>query len=236
VLARGAGGRLFVGGGEPSVAELDLASGRIRPVLQLPCTDRQQAANRGWMVGLQVTHDGRDLTYAVEDGRLGRVDAASGRVAWETPLGVPVVGSALYPDGQHLAVVLGDGAVVRIRVDDGGLADPVEGRITPADEITRGGLWFSPSGDRVAEANRDGLTLRRSADRHPLWTAPVYDRIVVSAAWLPSGNAVVAGTAGNTVQIFPASGMAASMILRGHGSWVTALHPSPSGRYDSHPA
>jgi WD40 repeat protein len=231
VIARNAEGRIFIGGGGPTIAELDAHRDNVRTFAELPCVNPGDASSRCWIVGLHVTGSSGDLVYAAADGRVGRIDQSNGRAIWEADIGVPIVRSALHPDGLHLVVLLGQGGVARLSLEDGRSIDAAEGAVTQSNEIQFGGFAFSRSGDSVAELDRDGLTLRRTSDRSVVWRAPVYDRIAVSATWVPPGNIIAAGTAGNTVQLFPASGGPATMILRGHSSLVAALHSSPSGRY-----
>jgi WD40 repeat protein len=231
VIARSADNRVFIGGGGPAIAEVDFVRNSVRSVVHLPCVNPNSATSKCWVIGLHATGSGRNLVYAVGDGRTGRLDLSTGRAIWEANIGVPVVGSALHPDGLHFVLLLAQGTVTRIRLEDGRSVDPVGGQVTQLDQVSFGGLAFNHSGDLVAEANHRGLTLRHTADRQVLWRAPVYDRIAVSATWVPPGHVIAAGTAGNTVQLFSASGGPATMILRGHSSWVVALHASPSGRY-----
>ena len=230
VMARGSGGLVYLGGGGPALAEFDTASGMVHRIATLACKVPGLAASRCWITGLRVLQPGGDLLYAAADGRIGRIDPITGTSRWQTTLDAPISGFGVYPGEFRALVAVGADRLVGIDLGTGDIATPGPPGSYESGTTDRS-IAFAPSSDRIATTDSRGIAIRRASDAAVVWRAPVYDRIALTAAWLPDEGLLAAGTAGDTIQLFPAHGGPPTRILRGHTSWVTGLSVRPGGRY-----
>ena len=152
-------------------------------------------------------------------------------IALDPPLSierrVTLASLAVSPDGSLLALGETSGAVRLIRTDDGATL----WRWTPSEPIpyeTRG-LAFSPSGDRLAAAATECVTMLRVPSGEVLWSDAPNGIWFRTPAFSPDGSALLVATYDELIARFDAATGARQPDVHGAGAQIWALAHSPGG-------
>ncbi|MEW4570923.1 WD40 repeat domain-containing protein [Tautonia sp. JC769] len=213
------GTRLAVGDAAVTVRELD--TGRSRGVFL-----------SGEDMGLS------DLAFSPDGATLATAGIVTGLTLWDADAGRArqgfrsrtVLALAYAPDGRTLAAGFDDGAVA--------LRDVAEERVRL---VLRGrGDWaadlaFSPDGDWLAVADREGVRFWRPETGQAGWPLSLSWSPTVpptSVAFAPVGDALAVGMADGTVQVWDTAEYPPRLrrTLRGHEGRIQAVTFAPDGR------
>jgi WD40 repeat protein len=189
-------------------AREQMALGQPAVAIQLLLKAEDPAALKGWIVLAQEALESNFLELTLRGSELSLNTASYRR------------------DGQRI-VTAGDDGVLLWRAN--GKGKPL--RLgTPGEPVLS--AVFSPEGQRVLTASRDGAVRvwRVDGRRDPSVQVELHADQVRSAAFSPDGKHIVIASADGTARVRRADGSGVTVVLAGHERGLTSAVFSPDGR------
>lgn len=183
-------------------------------------------AARSGLVTVAVSPDGRSVATGSQTGEIGVFDLAGRRLEAPGPLADRINSVAFSPDGRRLLTASRD--------DSAGLRvwSLVGGETLALGESGGQDARFSPNGDRVAAVGIDGSAEIWDAETGEQLGKPLqvqFRGFLTRVAWVPSGDAVIAGGQGGQVTAFDLKTRTPIDEYRGHRGYVLDVSASPDG-------
>lgn len=190
-------------------------------------TDRSLATLRGHtgtVMSLAASADGEQIVTASRDGSVR--SWRGGREEWRVDVGSELFTVDLERSGARL-VIGGSRGLTQIRAASDGRLLLDLAHETP--NSIRGAA-FSPSGDRVVTACRDGVArVWSSVTGELVVSSDGHERGLTAAGFVPDGERVITCDSGGTVREWDASTGAGLREFRGHGDSAQSVEFDASG-------
>ena len=209
-----------------------LSWGHLMPVRKRPSADEQRIIpHPGWVGGVALTADGKQLATACSDNLARLWDTASGKLLSTFKGHTDCVAAvALSPDGKTLATGSYDQTAKIWNVAKLGMPRTLNGHQGALTSVA-----FSPDGSRLATASVDGVVMQwevKSGKR--LHTLTGHKSWVNSVAFSPKGDLILSGSSDGTIKIWSAEkgklqktiavskAEVRSVACSADGSWIAA--------------
>jgi WD40 repeat protein len=219
------GRRLATGGRDNTIKVWDLAAARKPEVLEHAITLQ---GHLDVVLRLAFSADGQRLISAANDKTVKVWDLTrSPEPRCVAGLAILNTGSALSPDGKHLAMTSGRGSRVEV-------LDLVSGKQTV--DLNAGYVWgvaYSPDGRRLATASTSqakSVKVWDLATRQIVFTLKGHADEVYCVAYSADGRRLASGSKDGVVRVWDAATGREIFTLRGHSGIVMRVAFSPDGK------